>query len=79
MKIIHHMFVAVLLLTLQITASPLSELLKQMNATEELVTTPISVEAIVYSYTLFKTRIIDESNTTVFRRWYLTTKKSTIA
>lgn len=60
MKIIHHIFVAVLLLTLQITASPLNELLKQMNATEELATTPISVGAIVYSYTLFKNRIIDD-------------------
>lgn len=56
----HYIIVAVLFLTLQITASPLSELLKQMNATEELVTTPISVRAIIYSYDLFKTRIIDD-------------------
>ena len=56
----HYIIVAVLFLTLQITASPLNELLKQMNVTEELLTAPTSVGAIVYSYALFKTRIIDD-------------------
>ena len=56
----HYIIVAVLFLTLQITASPLNELLKQMNVTEELLTAPTSVGAIVYSYALLKTRIIDD-------------------
>lgn len=49
----HNMIAAALFLTLQITASPLNELLKQMNVTEELLTAPTSVGAIVYSYRTF--------------------------
>ena len=54
------MFAIVCFLTLKISASPLTELLKQMEATEELMTTPVSVEAIEDAYKKFNTCIIND-------------------
>ncbi len=60
MKTIYKMFAIVCFLTLKISASPLNELLKQMEATEELMTTPVSVEVIEDAYKKFNTCIIND-------------------